>query len=132
MTRNCGISSATRPSPSFRHFSPATLPEKSGKKEVAPSGCENGSACADSSRHLPLLLGQLSFIILCHRRPPRESQMWWQKSIHKITKLSLIWMNCSFWMKTACGTKSQLCKDNHYVVDLRLVLRFGTSAAAAD
>src|SRR5437870_1177310 len=33
-------------------------------------------------------------------------------------------------MKIACGTKSQVCKDNRSVVDLRFCLCFGTSATA--
>ncbi len=34
-------------------------------------------------------------------------------------------------MKIACGTKPQLYKGNHRLIDLSFVLRFGTGAAAA-
>ena len=40
-------------------------------------------------------------------------------------------LNCSLGMKIACGTKRQLYKGNHRLIDLSFVLRFGTGAAAA-
>src|SRR6266508_115708 len=66
-----------------------------------------------------------------HKSTASANPMWWQRSIRKTSTSSLIWMNCSLGMKIACGTKRQLYKGNHRLIDLSFVLRFGTGAAAA-
>src|SRR6266516_1054804 len=73
----------------------------------------------------------LPFIILWCKGLPKKSRMWLQRSIRKTLKWSPTWMTCSLPMKSACGTKSQPCKNNRRFVYLRFVVGSGEGATAA-